>query len=342
MGMDKTELLWRGVWGLDGQDVAGPKPGGVVIFARNLDDNAERGPQRLFDMIQAMQGEWGGACPLAVAIDQEGGMVSRLKKWVGETPPLRQTWLHGGAAECKKWGCLWGRGLSLLGINVDFAPVFDLFDASKSSAMGSRCASEDPTETATAATAFLDGLESTGVRGCLKHFPGLGGTMVDSHLAMPSIEDPLTIEKNVAPFLAAAKPGRLIMVAHLQTPFSDGLPASLHRGHAAENRWGVRGRWIPDDMEMGGCVAPDWRTRAQMAMEAGHIALLVCQTIQAVQQAADALDALDDSLALPALEEFRSLRTELAPLPARFDQEAWDEWTAALNEARDPGLGARG
>jgi len=337
MGMNKAELLWRGVWGLDGQDAldtAGPRPGGVVIFARNLDDDAGRGPQRLFDMIQAMQREWGGACPLAVAIDQEGGAVSRLKKWIGETPPLRQTWLNGGAAECERWGHLWGRGLGLLGINVDFAPVFDLFDASKGSAMGSRCASEDPAETATAATAFLDGLESTGVRGCLKHFPGLGGTMVDSHLAMPCIEDPLAIEKNVAPFLAAARPGRLIMVAHLQTPFSDGLPASLHRGHVAENRWGARGRWIPDDMEMGGCVAPDWHTRARMAMEAGHMALLVCQTIEAVQQAAEALEALDYSLALPAIEEFRSLRRELPPAPKRFDQEAWDEWAAELSAAR--------
>jgi len=334
MGIEKTELLWRGVWGLDAKEATGPRPGGIVIFARNLDDNAERGPQRLFDMIQAMQGEWGGAYPLAVAIDQEGGMVSRLKKWVGETPPLRQIWLNGGAAECEGWGRLWGRGLSLLGINVDFAPVFDLFDASKGSAMGSRCASEDPAETATAATAFLDGLESTGVRGCLKHFPGLGGTVVDSHLAMPCIDDPLAIEKNVAPFLAAAKPGRLIMVAHLQTPASDGLPASLHRGHVAENKWDACGRWIPDDMEMGGCVAPDWHTRAKLAIGAGHMALLVCQSIEAVQQAAEALDALDDSLALPAIEEFMSLRGELLPPPARFDQKAWDEWIAELSAAR--------
>jgi beta-N-acetylhexosaminidase len=147
---------------------------------------------------------------------------------------------------------------------------------------------------------------------------------------MPYIEDPLAIEKNVAPFLAASTPGRLIMVAHLQTPFSDGLPASLHRGHVAENRWGVRGRWIPDDMEMGGCGAPDWRTRTKMAIEAGHIALLVCQTIDAVQQAAEAAEALDDSIALPAIEAFRSLRKDLLPTPSSFDGESWKSWTAEV------------
>jgi beta-N-acetylhexosaminidase len=223
--------------------------------------------------------------------------------------------------------------LGLLGINIDFAPVFDLFDGSAGTAMGSRCASEDPLEAATAAGAFLSGLESTGVRGCLKHFPGLGGTAVDSHVAMPCIEDPIAIERNVAPFLAAASPGRLVMVAHLQTPFSGGLPASLHRGHVAENRWGMRGRWIPDDMEMGGCMAPDWRTRAKMAIEAGHMALLVCQTIDAVQQAADAAEVLDDSVALPAIEEFRSLRRELLPAPTRFDKESWESW--AFDVARE-------
>jgi beta-N-acetylhexosaminidase len=282
---------------------------------------------------------WGKECPIVIAIDQEGGRVSRLKKWVGETPPLKQIWLKGGAEACGLWGRLWGRGLGMLGISVDFAPVLDLFDGREDTGLGDRCASADPNEACTAAGAFLAGLESTGVRGCLKHFPGLGGTLVDSHHAMPSIGDNSVIEKNVAPFLRLASPDRLIMVAHLQTPASNGLPASLCRGYVAENPWGVCGRWIPDDMEMGGCQAADWQTRARLALEAGHIALLVCQSMEVVQQASDAAESLDDSLLGPAIGAFRSFRGTLKPMPDHFDGASWKLWVYEINQQSESFMG---
>jgi beta-N-acetylhexosaminidase len=286
----------------------------------------------LFNLNRAIQKQWGKECPVAIAIDQEGGRVSRLKKWVGETPPLRQIWLKGGADACELWGRLWGRGLSLLGISVDFAPVLDLFDGREDTGLGDRCASADIEETCLAAGAFLNGLESTGVKGCLKHFPGLGGTQVDSHLVMPSIDNISVIEKNLGPFLRLAHPDRLIMVAHLQTPYSNGLPASLCRSHVAGNPWGVSGRWIPDDMEMGGCQAADWQTRARLALEAGHMALLVCQSIEVVQQASDAVESLDGSLIEPAIEAFRSLRETLKPMPEGFDIASWKSWVCEVNQ----------
>jgi beta-N-acetylhexosaminidase len=329
--VDKAELLWRGIWGLDFADVSDPKTGGVVIFARNLDPDPESGPERLFRLNKAIQ-KWDATCPIAVAIDQEGGKVSRLKTWTGETPPLRQIWQNGGTKACGLWGRLWGEGLGLLGISVDFAPVLDLYDGREDTGLGSRCASEDPEEVCLATGAFLDGLESTGVRGCLKHFPGLGGTQVDSHHAMPSIADPSVIAKNVVPFSRLAKPERLMMVAHLQTPESCGMPASLHRGHVAENTWGIPATWVPDDMEMGGCVAPDWQTRARLALEAGHIALLVCQTQEAVRQATEATEALDEKLAIAAIESFRSFRRSLRPTPESFDKPAWKAWIGEVRQ----------
>jgi beta-N-acetylhexosaminidase len=328
--MNKSEILWRGIWGQDIADVAGPKAGGAVIFARNLDKDPDAGPEKLFNLIHALRQDWGTPCPIAVAIDQEGGRVSRLKAWVGETPPLRQIWLKGGAEACRTWGRIWGEGLSLLGISVNFAPVFDLFDGREGTGLGDRCASEDPNDVCEAAGAYLDGLESTGTRGCLKHFPGLGGTQVDSHHEMPSINDAAIIEKNVIPFLRLAGPERLVMVAHLQTPESNDLPASLHRGHVAENKWGIRAAWIPDDMEMGGCQAADWPTRTRLALEAGHIALLVCQSAEVVQQASDAVEAMDDSLLSPAIESYRSLRKTLKPMPKSFDAGAWKAWVSEV------------
>jgi beta-N-acetylhexosaminidase len=328
----KSELLWRGIFGLDASDISGPRAGGTVIFARNLDPDLASGPERLFRLNQAIQQAWGADCPVAVAIDQEGGRVSRLRAWTGETPSLRQIWLRGGPEACGLWGRLWGRGLGLLGISVDFAPVLDLFDGREDTGLGDRCASNDPEDVCIAAGSFLDGLESTGVRGCLKHFPGLGGTEVDSHLSMPSIEDTYVKEKNAAPFLRLSRPDRLVMVAHLRTPGSCGLPASLHRGHVAGNAWGMAARWIPDDLEMGGCVAPDWKARARLALEAGHLALLVCQTPEAVRQASEAAEALGDELAFSALGSFRSLRQSLRPMPEAFDRASWEAWVSEVRQ----------
>src|SRR5450631_4377425 len=166
------QLLWTGFQGLDPGEVSLPfSPGGVILFARNLDPDPGVGPARCRALIDGLQARFGAELPLAVALDQEGGPVSRLRPWTGPTPPLRQLWTKGGASSCAAWGRLWGEGLRLLGFNVDFAPVLDLWDGHPQASIGDRAASETPSEAAAAAGAFLHGLESTGVRGCLKHFP---------------------------------------------------------------------------------------------------------------------------------------------------------------------------
>nr|WP_320133564.1 glycoside hydrolase family 3 N-terminal domain-containing protein [uncultured Holophaga sp.] len=327
------ELLWTGFQGLDPDQVdLDFQPGGLILFARNLDPDPERGPARCHTLLQALQSRWGGSTPLAVAIDQEGGAVSRFRPWVGETPSFRHIWETGGESACRHWGALWGRGCRLLGFNVDFAPVADLWDGHPGTGMGDRCASTQPWEVARAVGAFLTGLESQGVRGCLKHFPGLGGTRVDSHKALPELEHPEQVRRNLQPFLPLAHEERLIMVAHLRTPLTGGLPASLHHGSVGGNPWGVKGRWLPDDLEMGGCAEWDWSTRVRLCLEAGHESLLVCQTPEGISACAQAADGLPGPLWQPALARFRSFRRSL-PAPARepFRAEAWRAWLSELH-----------
>ena len=264
---------------------------------------------------------------MAVALDQEGGAVSRLKPWVGETPDFRTLWDRGGANACEAWGRLWGVGLRLLGFNVDFAPVADLWHGATETGIGNRAASGDPTAVAVAAGAFLHGLESTGIRGCLKHFPGLGGTQVDSHKALPELNDDGAIRRNALPFVALSNEDRLVMVAHLKTPATRSLPASMHRGSVAENPWGVRGRFLPDDLEMGGCTDWSWEDRVRFCLEAGHEWLLVCQSEQGVRACANALAKQPERLKLPALKRSRSMRKNLPPhQPGPLDLVAWKAW----------------
>ena len=328
-----SDLLWTGFRGLDAPGVDLPfRPGGVIPFARNLDPDPVAGPARCRALIDGLQARFGQELPLAVALDQEGGPVSRLRPWVGPTPPLRQLWTRGGAAACARWGRIWGEGLRLLGFNVDFAPVLDLWDGHPGAGIGDRAASGSPLEAATAAGAFLHGLESTGVRGCLKHFPGLGGTTLDSHQGLPVLPDGAQVDRNAAAFVPPSHLDRLVMVAHLRTPASGPLPASLHRGSVADNPWGVRGRFLPDDLEMGGCADWSWDDRVRLCLEAGHQWLLVCQTPEGWTACAEALARQPRALWAPAVEAARTLRRHLPP-PVPFDAGAWTGWVAQLQDA---------
>lgn len=338
--MNAHDLLWIGFDGKDAAEVPEtPVPGAVILFARNLDPDPVAGPARCHALIQGLMARWGGGATLPVAVDQEGGAVSRLKAWVGPTPGLRDLWQAGGAGACAAWGDRWSRGLRLLGFNVDFAPVADLWDGHPDTGMGGRCASEDPHETVRAAGAFLHGLESGGVRGCLKHYPGLGGTTVDSHKALPELRDMAQIARNLQPFRALAHRDRLVMVAHLKTPGTCGQPASLHRGTVAGNPWGLAGRWIPDDLEMGGCADIPWLQRVRLALEAGHEALLVCQSRAGVEACAAAAADLPEALWRPAAERFAAFREGLPPAgTGPFQEAAWSAWVAEVKAEAAPFL----
>ena len=212
---------------------------------------------------------------------------------------------------------------------MDFAPVLDLWDGHAGAGIGDRAASADPREAATAAGAFLHGLEATGVRGCLKHFPGLGGTTLDSHLGLPELAEADRVEQNASTFKALAHPDRLVMVAHLKTPASGSLPASLHRGSVAENPWGIQGRFLPDDLEMGGCSDWSWDDRVRLSLAAGQQWLLVCQTPEGWNACAESLGRMPESLWAPALQAVRAMRRHLPSAPP-FDPLAWQDWLTQL------------
>lgn len=334
--MRPADLLWAGFGGQDAGDVTWlpEAPGGVILFARNLDPDPVAGPARCRALLDGLQARWGRELPLAMAIDQEGGAVSRLRPWVGETPSFRAIWERGGAPACEAWGRLWGEGLAMLGFNVDFAPVADLWDGNPGTGMGDRCASTDPVHVATAVGAFLHGLESTGVRGCLKHFPGLGGTTLDSHQGLPELDDAARIAANARVFQMLSNEDRLVMVAHLKTPATEGLPASLHRGSVAENPWPIDGRFLPDDLEMGGVAAWGWEERVRLSLEAGNEWLLVCQSEAGVGACFEAAAKLPEGLWKPAVMKSRSMRANLPkPAPGALERKAWEAWVQRVRQA---------
>jgi len=267
------------------------RPAGVILFGRNLTT-----PQSLVELIA----ELGRlpAPPVLLAIDQEGGRVSRLEPWIGVTPTAREL-ARRGSAEAQRFGRLTGEALSALGFNVDFAPVLDLSETDAPNGIGDRSFGTDPRAVIELAGAFLDGLQAAGVAGCLKHFPGLGCTRVDSHVELPRVDrgaDELE-RLDLAPYLALAPRAASVMIGHGHYPAWDPgspLPASgsaaIVRGLLRE-RLGYRGLVVSDDLLMGAVARHDEDGAfAVQALAAGCDLLLYCADLARAELASTALE----------------------------------------------------
>jgi beta-N-acetylhexosaminidase len=198
--------------------------GGAIMYSRSLltKDQAHA-------MIATAQSH--AQIPLFMSIDQEGGGVDRLKDIYGLHPSARTMALSKSTNYVQQQGALTGGQMKALGLNLNFAPDVDvqLVDGRD---LGSRNFGTDPQTVTTYAGAFLAGLQSTGVVGCLKHFPGLGGALDDAHLTTPVIDRTRAqIEAvELAPYRALIATGQAqcIMTTNLLMPALDpNLPAEL-------------------------------------------------------------------------------------------------------------------
>ena len=204
--------------------------GGTLLFAENCRD-AEQ-VLRLVSDIQA-ENLAGGGLPLLVAVDQEGGSVSRLG--FGTTGVGNMALAATGEPEnAQAMAAIHGEELRLLGINTDFAPVMDVNDNPNNPVIGVRSFSDAPEAVAKYGVAYMEGLRSAGVIATLKHFPGHGNTDTDSHTGLPLIDRSYDELKTVelVPFQAAIDSGvDMIMSAHIQYPqIETGTCASTSTG----------------------------------------------------------------------------------------------------------------
>ncbi len=265
-------------------------PGGAILFRRNLET-----PRRLVELMLAL-GEVLPA-PALLALDQEGGRVSRLEPWIGATPTATRL-AEAGPEAARRFGRATGAALSALGFNVDFAPVVDLCAPEAANGIGDRSFGTDPARVATLAGAFLDGLQGSGVAGCLKHFPGLGDTAADTHQLLPVCERDRErlLAEDLAPYAALRDRAASVMVGHagyaaLQADPS--RPASLSPEIVRtllRDEIGYEGLVVSDDLEMG-AVAPLDRdgSAAVEAVAAGCDQVLYCSDLGRAERARDAL-----------------------------------------------------
>jgi beta-N-acetylhexosaminidase len=235
--------------------------GGVVLYDRDvlLKQNIRNiaSPEQLRRLVLDLQSR--SRIPLLVAVDQEGGKVSRLKPRYGfpTTMSAEQLGRIGKAEETRKAARHIGRTLAKVGINCDLAPVVDVNVNPENPAIGrlGRSFSGNPQVVASQAKAFIQGLHDAKILACIKHFPGHGSAWNDSHLGLTDVTSTWSAIE-LEPFTTLIQDGvcDAVMTGHLfNARIDSNYPATLSvktlKGILRE-RLGFKGLIISDDMQM--------------------------------------------------------------------------------------------
>jgi len=229
--------------------------------------------------------------PPLIAIDQEGGSVTRLAPPFTQFPDARvlaesenpENALGDFARVCS-------RELRDIGVNYNLAPVLDVCDAGKEYFMEKRSLGGDPEVVGKLGTHVIKEMQAKGIAACAKHFPGLGAAVVDPHLELPYVAktEPVIRTQDILPFQQAVAAGvASIMTSHtIYQHLDPESPATLSKiilTDLLRNDLGYDGVVITDDLEMGAIEKEgDLGQAALQAFAAGADLLLICHSHEKV------------------------------------------------------------
>jgi beta-N-acetylhexosaminidase len=305
------------VVGLSGAELTGlesawlrlVRPAGIILFRRNIVDAGQT--RALLDDATKLSARHSLRC-----VDVEGGAVDRLRDALAPMPSARAVARAASAGDsrspgsqnrdlghtyslARRHGELVARGISAFGFNTTLAPVLDLALPESAQVMGTRVAAATADGVVHYARAFLAGLKVHGVVGCGKHFPGLGGGVLDSHLETPSIRRAWgdLWREDMAPYRELSDELPIIMVNHAAYPDTRGgdrpaTASSYWVETVLRKRIGYRGIIFSDDMEMGGILKfLPMEEAAIAAIRAGMDLLEICHSPELILRAYEALIA---------------------------------------------------
>lgn len=198
--------------------------GGVYLFARNIESPAQ---------VKALVDECHQAAkyPILVGIDQEGGIVARLREGFTESPGAMALGASGDTQLAEDISYMLGRELLAMGINWDFAPVADITHNINNPSVGTRSIGTDKHHVSQFVRAQIRGFQKAGVAATVKHFPGLGNTATDTHEALARITGSVDYlwEQDLIPFIEAlAEDVASVMVSHVMfTELDAKYPSTL-------------------------------------------------------------------------------------------------------------------
>ena len=306
-----------------------PACAGVILFSRNFASRAQ-----VAELSQSIREA--APRPQLICVDQEGGRVQRFREGYAELPPLE---LFGARfakdpdtalalAEEHAW--LMASEIRATGVDLSFAPVVDLGRGNR--AIGNRAFHAEPAIVAEFTRAYVRGMHAAGMAATLKHFPGHGSVLEDTHF--DDAIDPRTLDElqreDLLPFAAGIDAGaEAVMMAHVKYPAVAPEPAGyspIWMNDILRAQMGFKGVIFSDDIGMAAAEsAGGVSARIAAHLDAGCDVVLVCPPALV----ADSLAAMDPRPAAPA--------GALAALMGRGST----TWASLLVEARYDGARAR-
>ena len=304
------------------------RPSGIILFRRNIADAPQT--RSILNEATKLCAPHSFRC-----VDVEGGTVDRLRDALAAMPSAQAVFLAaqntGKAALMQEHGALVARGVRAFGFNTTLAPVLDLALPASAHVMTTRSAAPTAEGVVAYARAFLAGLAAYGVVGCGKHFPGLGGGTLDSHLETPSIHRSLRElhREDLLPYRELRNELPMIMVNHAAYPDtpSKRSPATASPYWVTEvlrKQIGYRGIAFSDDLEMGGILKFLPIEEAAIAViRAGMDLLEICHSPELILRAYESLLAEAErskvfrALLLSRASKMNRQRKKLFSEPAR-------------------------
>jgi len=294
------------------------RPGGVILFSRNLVSPEQIA--KLTNDLQAIAGD----IPLLMAIDQEGGRVSRLPSDFTIFPPAATVAQSGSTELAYQAAAVTAKELRSVGINMNMAPVLDIHTNPANPIIGNRAFGTAPEQVCKMGAATIAGLHDHRVLACGKHFPGHGDTSTDSHLELPTVHASRKRleEIELQPFRYAIDHGlQAMMTAHVHYPALDPTyPATLSStilSGLLRQQLGFSGVILSDDLEMRAIL--DHATVGNAAirsLQAGADMLLICksrvlatETFQALRHAVTS-QQLDAAQVEASLARIRAVKQQ--------------------------------
>jgi len=319
---------------------------GVVLFAGNI-----TGPDQLGSLVRQLREH---NPDLLIAVDEEGGIVTRLEAASGSSYPGNAA--LGAVDDVALTGRIAtsiGATLAASGLSLDLAPVADLDSNSQGPVIGVRSFGADPDRVAAHTAAFVTGVQASMVGACAKHFPGHGRASADSHLELPSVRATLDQLRStdLVPFRAAIAAGvRSVMTAHVVFPAIDDMPATLSArllGPVLRGELGFDGVIVTDALDMS-AIGDDEQgaAGAVRALAAGADLLCLPASEAAQRTARSSLAAalrtgeLRRSRVAAAADRVRTLAAWARPVPVAEPDRALGATAARLALLLDGPVGA--
>lgn len=308
--------------------------GGVIFFQRNI--KTEQGTRSLIESINKINKS---KLSMFIAIDEEGGAVSRTKGIYKNLPPISTLGEIQDTNKSKEYGRILGSKLYSLGFNVNFAPVLDINSNKDNPVIGNRSISSNVELVNVHSIPIIKGLQEYGIIAVGKHFPGHGDTLIDSHKSIPTINKTKIELENLEliPFKNAIENGvDGIMVGHLFVPSIDNKITSLSKKAITDllrKELGFSGLVFSDDMTMGALI--ESTTIEQGALDfinAGGDVLLICHGLENTNKV---LDYLTQALKENKLSEQRLNESVMKIIKAKLELKKLDIPRQTIIEIND-------